>query len=65
MSELPTCPCHHPPPCDRGAAPCACACVWLQDKDKDVITWSSVDRLNMSIGLLYALCNHALDSSIR
>lgn len=29
------------------------------------ITWTSVDRLNMSIGLLYALCNHALDSGIR
>lgn len=29
------------------------------------ITWSSVDRLNMSIGLLYALCNHARDQSIR
>lgn len=30
-----------------------------------VITWSSVDRLNMSIGLLYALCNHAIESGIR
>ncbi|MEW5319130.1 MAG: hypothetical protein WDW38_010300 [Sanguina aurantia] len=31
----------------------------------EVITWSSVDRLNMSIGLLYSLCNHATDNNIR
>lgn len=36
------------------------------EPNKDnVITWSSVDRLNMSIGLLYALCNHAMDSGVR
>lgn len=34
-------------------------------KEGQTITWTSVDRLNMSIGLLYALCNHALDSGIR
>lgn len=32
---------------------------------KDVITWTSVDRLNMSIGLLYALSNLAIDQNIR
>ena len=32
---------------------------------KDVITWTSVDRLNMSIGLLYALSNLATDQGIR
>ncbi|GFR41808.1 hypothetical protein Agub_g2578 [Astrephomene gubernaculifera] len=31
----------------------------------NTITWSSVDRLNMSIGLLYALCNHAIENGIR
>ena len=31
----------------------------------DVITWTSVDRLNMSIGLLYALSNLAVDQGIR
>ncbi|KAG1666691.1 hypothetical protein FOA52_013603 [Chlamydomonas sp. UWO 241] len=25
------------------------------------VTWTSIDRLNMSIGLLFALCNHAID----
>jgi len=32
--------------------------------EADVITWTSVDRLNMSIGLLYALCNHALENDV-
>lgn len=36
-----------------------------KEREGSVITWTSVDRLNMSIGLLYALCNHALDSGIR
>lgn len=31
----------------------------------EVVTWTSVDRLNMSIGLLYALTNHAVDEGIR
>ena len=31
----------------------------------EIITWTSVDRLNMSIGLLYALSNLALDQNIR
>ncbi len=33
-------------------------------KGGEVITWTSVDRLNMSIGLLYALSNLATDQSI-
>lgn len=36
-----------------------------EEKDKDIITWTSVDRLNMSIGLLYALCSHARESAVR
>jgi kinesin family protein 4/21/27 len=31
----------------------------------EVTPWTSIDRLNMSIGLLFALCTHALDSGIR
>lgn len=38
----------------------------IAESTKDnTITWSSVDRLNMSIGLLYALCNHAIENGIR
>mmetsp|Transcript_2102 Transcript_2102/g.5351 ORF Transcript_2102/g.5351 Transcript_2102/m.5351 type:complete len:931 (+) Transcript_2102:94-2886(+) len=31
----------------------------------EVTPWTSIDRLNMSIGLLFALCTHALDNGIR
>ncbi len=34
-------------------------------REREVVAWSSVDRLNMSIGLLYALCNYALDNDVR
>lgn len=34
------------------------------EREAEVITWTSVDRLNMSIGLLYALCNHALENGV-
>jgi len=30
-----------------------------------VVQWSSVDRLNMSVGLLYALCVNADDAAVR
>lgn len=36
-----------------------------EEQPGSVITWTSVDRLNMSIGLLYALCIHANDSGIK
>ena len=32
---------------------------------ENVTQWASIDRLNMSIGLLYALCTHALDNGIK
>jgi kinesin family protein 4/21/27 len=37
----------------------------VAEEDKRIIPWTSIDRLNMSIGLLYALCTHALDNGIR
>jgi hypothetical protein len=37
----------------------------MTSRDREVVAWSSVDRLNMSIGLLYALCNYALDNDVR
>ncbi|MEW5301559.1 MAG: hypothetical protein WDW36_004412 [Sanguina aurantia] len=46
---------------DAGDAPCPARAPGAAE----VITWSSVDRLNMSIGLLYSLCNHATDNNIR
>ncbi|GMH43780.1 hypothetical protein BSKO_11714 [Bryopsis sp. KO-2023] len=33
--------------------------------EQDNIIWSSVDRLSMSVGLLYALCNHARKNDVR
>jgi len=38
--------------------------VTEDDDGMSPVVWTSVDRLNMSIGLLYALCNHALDEGI-
>lgn len=31
---------------------------------EQTVAWSSVDRLNMSVGLLYALCVNATDSDV-
>ncbi|KXZ47277.1 hypothetical protein GPECTOR_36g129 [Gonium pectorale] len=41
------------------------AAMAAEAEKANTITWSSVDRLNMSIGLLYALCNHAIENGIR
>ncbi|GFH28695.1 kinesin-like protein, partial [Haematococcus lacustris] len=54
------------PPLEESTEGAAAAEDGQAAKDSgSVITWTSVDRLNMSIGLLYALCNHALDSGIK
>ena len=34
----------------------------LQKKEK---TWTSIDRLNISLGLLHAMSAHALDNNIK
>lgn len=46
------------------ATPSVCATP-MTAREREVVAWSSVDRLNMSIGLLYALCNYALDNDVR
>jgi hypothetical protein len=35
------------------------------DAEEQTVAWSSVDRLNMSVGLLYALCVNANASNVR
>ena len=52
-------------PADAEKAAAAAAGGASAAKAADVITWTSVDRLNMSIGLLYALSNLAVDQGIR
>lgn len=37
----------------------------LNHPEEEVIQWSSVDRLNMSVGLLYALCVNAEEANVR
>ncbi len=34
-------------------------------EERETINWTSVDRLQMSIGLLFALCNYAIDLDVR
>ena len=34
------------------------------EAEEQTVAWSSVDRLNMSVGLLYALCVNATDSDV-
>ena len=34
------------------------------EADEQTVAWSSVDRVKMSVGLLYALCVHAADSDV-
>ena len=36
----------------------------VRKAEEQAVAWSSVDRLNMSVGLLYALCVHAADSDV-
>jgi hypothetical protein len=33
--------------------------------EEQTVAWSSVDRLNMSVGLLYALCVNANNANVR
>ena len=35
------------------------------DTQKKEKTWTSIDRLNMSLGMIYALCKHALGNGIK
>jgi hypothetical protein len=36
-----------------------------ESAEEQTVAWSSVDRLNMSVGLLYALCVNANNANVR
>ena len=36
----------------------------VRKAENQAVAWSSVDNLNLSIGLLYAICVHAADSDV-
>lgn len=41
------------------------ALVAESEAEEQTVAWSSVDRLNMSVGLLYALCVNANNANVR